>query len=55
MLNEHPLIFAPGRRDGCLPKGEARGGDFALNDIPHPHRGLYLDAKVDKRFFIRKK
>ena len=27
--------------------GEARGGDFALNDIPHPCRGLYLGAKVE--------
>lgn len=28
--------------------GEARGGDFALNDIAHPGRGLYLAAKVEK-------
>ena len=46
--DEHPLIFAPGRRDGCLPDGEARGGDFALGDVPHPYSGLNRDAKIYK-------
>ena len=27
-------------------KGEARGGDFALSELPHPECGLYLSAKV---------
>ena len=44
--DEHPLIFAPGIRGGCLPYGEARGGDFALGDVPHPCRGLNLAAKI---------
>ncbi len=43
------LILAPGIRAGCLPFGEARGGGFALSEIPHPSRGLLLGAKV--RFF----
>lgn len=43
------LILAPGIRAGCLPFGEARGEGFALSEIPHPSRGLLLNAKV--RFF----
>ena len=35
-------------------QGEARGGDFALNDIPHPCRGLYLAAKLEKIFKSKK-
>ena len=26
--------------------GEARGGGFALSEIPHPYHGLLPDAKV---------
>lgn len=40
------LILAPGIRAGCLPFGEARGGGFALSEIPHPSRGLLLSVKV---------
>ena len=40
------FIFAPGERVGCLPIGEARGGDFALIDMPHPVRDLFPVAKV---------
>lgn len=29
---EHPLIFALGRRGGCLPDGEARGRDRIYAD-----------------------
>ena len=47
----HPLILAPGKRDGCLPFGEARGGDFALSEIPHPYRGLFPTAKVRIVFY----
>ena len=40
------LQLAPGKRGGCLPFGEARGGDFALSEIPHPCRGLFPAAKI---------
>ena len=46
--NKHAVGFAPGLRGGCLPGGEARGGDFALNDIPHQYRGLYLGGKFSQ-------
>ena len=45
---EAPYILAPGTRSECLPEGEARGGDFALSEIPHSYYGLYPDAKVFK-------
>ena len=44
----HPYIFAPRLRSGWLPIGEARGGGFALSEIPHPYCGLYLASKVVK-------
>lgn len=47
MLDEHPLIFTQDDAADVYLNGEARGGDFALNDIPHPCRGLYLVAKVE--------
>lgn len=43
--DEHPLVFAPGIRGGCLLYGEARGGDFARNDLPHPRRDLILNCE----------
>lgn len=43
---DHPSRLAPGIRGGCLPFGEARGGGFALSEIPHPYRGLFPDAKI---------
>lgn len=46
--DEHPLIFAPGMRGGCLPYAEARGGDLARNDLPHPRRDLILNCEIDK-------
>lgn len=48
MLDEHPLSLPQDDAADVDLNGEARGGDFALNDIPHPYRGLYLDAKVGK-------
>ena len=35
--------------------GEARGGGFALSEIPHPNRGLYLDAKIRIDFYSTKR
>ena len=32
--------------DGYQVGGEARGGDFARIELPHPDRGLLPDAKV---------
>ena len=43
---DHPSRLAPGIRGGCLPFGEARGGVFALSEIPHPYRGLFPNAKI---------
>ena len=35
--------------------GEARGGGFALSEIPHPYHGLLPDAKVPIVFDSAKK
>ena len=41
-----PDRLAPRLRAGSLPYGEARGGDFALSELPHPHHGLNLVADI---------
>ena len=50
MLQKASFRLAPRIRAGCLPEGEARGGDFALSELPHPSRGLFLAAKVTHYF-----
>ena len=37
--------FAPRPRGGCLPFGEARGGDLALSELPHPCHVLLSRCK----------
>ena len=36
MLFGASFILAPRIREGLLPEGEARGGGFALSELPHP-------------------
>lgn len=36
MPRKASLRLAPRKRGGSLPVGEARGGDFALSELPHP-------------------
>ena len=40
MLRKASFIFAPRKRGGWLPEGEARGGGFALGELPHPYPRL---------------
>ena len=55
MLRKASLIFAPRKRGGCLPEGEARGGGFALGELPHPYPRLIsyrkdiLNNSISKR------
>ncbi len=46
MLRKASFKLAPRKRDRFLPEGEARGGDFALRELPHRSRGLFLETKV---------
>lgn len=46
MLLKASFILAPRIREGLLPEGEARGGGFALSELPHPFHGLLLIAKI---------
>ena len=45
MANWPSFTFAPRLRGGCLPYGEARGGVFALSELPHLCHVFYLDPK----------
>ena len=47
---EDILILCPKKTQRMFTMGEARGGDFALNDIPHPCCGLNLGANILKFF-----
>ena len=41
------FMFAPRKRGESLPEGEARGGDFALSEIPHSYdTDYFLRAKL---------
>ncbi len=50
----NPLNFAPRLRGGYLPLGEARGGDFALSELPHPYHGLLSQCKGSNYSLIHK-
>lgn len=46
MPRKASLSLAPRKRGGFLPEGEARGGGFALSELPHPFRDLFLAANI---------
>ena len=51
MADQPSFNFAPRLHGGCLPFGEARGGDLALSELPHPCHVLLSRCK-DKHFFF---
>ena len=54
MADGPSFIFAPRLRGGCLPFGEARGGVFALSELPHPCHVLLSRCKGNTFSFICK-
>ena len=52
MANRPSFTFAPRLRGGCLPFGEARGGVFALSELPHPCHVLLSRCKGNTFPFI---
>ena len=45
MLRKASFKLAPRKRVGYLPEGEARGGGFALSELPHPFPRLISHGK----------
>lgn len=54
MANWPSFTLAPRLRGGCLPFGEARGGVFALSELPHPCHVLLSRCKGNTFSFICK-
>ena len=54
MADRPSFTVAPRLRGGCLPFGEARGGVFALSELPHPCHVLLSRYKGNTFSFICK-
>ena len=52
MLRKASLRFVPRKRGGSIPEGEARGGDFALSELPHPFPRFISQSK-SKNFYLK--
>ena len=50
MLRKASFRLAPRIRGGCLPEGEARGGGFALSELPHPFPRLISHCEGKELF-----